>query len=85
MLLCIVLLIYYTCDIYICVEIDHGTHMLCIRFALKTRCDKESTRHHCCRLLHCSCIGTAGADEPSLGCRAIPVTTTPRQSLSIVA
>jgi hypothetical protein len=31
MLLCIVLLIYYTCDINICVEIDPGTHMLCTR------------------------------------------------------
>jgi hypothetical protein len=30
-LLCIVLLIYYTCDVNIFVEIDHGTHMLCIR------------------------------------------------------
>jgi hypothetical protein len=25
-------LIYYTCDVNICVEIDPGTHMLCIRF-----------------------------------------------------
>jgi hypothetical protein len=25
-LLCIVLLIYYTCDVNICVEIDPGTH-----------------------------------------------------------
>jgi hypothetical protein len=25
-------LIYYTCDVIICVEIDPGTHMLCIRF-----------------------------------------------------
>jgi hypothetical protein len=32
MLLCIVLLIYYTCDVNICVEIDPDTHMLCIRF-----------------------------------------------------
>jgi hypothetical protein len=32
MLLCIVLLIYYTCDVIICVEIDPGTRMLCIRF-----------------------------------------------------
>jgi hypothetical protein len=32
MLLCIVLLIYYTCDVNICVEIDPGTHMLCARF-----------------------------------------------------
>jgi hypothetical protein len=31
-LLCIVLLIYYTCDVNICVEIDPGTHMLCARF-----------------------------------------------------
>jgi hypothetical protein len=31
MLLCIVLLIYYTCDVNICVEIDPGTHMLCTR------------------------------------------------------
>jgi hypothetical protein len=31
-LLCIVLLIYYTCDVNICVEIDPGTHMLCIQF-----------------------------------------------------
>jgi hypothetical protein len=30
-LLCIVLLIYYTCDVNICVEIDPGTHMRCIR------------------------------------------------------
>jgi hypothetical protein len=30
-LLCIVLLIYYTCDVNICVEIDPGTHMLCTR------------------------------------------------------
>jgi hypothetical protein len=30
-LLCIVLLIYYTYDINICVEIDPGTHMRCIR------------------------------------------------------
>jgi hypothetical protein len=32
MLLCIVLLIYYTCDVNICVEIDPGIHMRCIRF-----------------------------------------------------
>jgi hypothetical protein len=25
-------LIYYTCDVNICVKIDLGTHMLCIRF-----------------------------------------------------
>jgi hypothetical protein len=25
-------LIYYTCDVNICVEIDPGTHMLYIRF-----------------------------------------------------
>jgi hypothetical protein len=31
MLLCIVLLIYYTCDVNICVEIDLGTLMLCTR------------------------------------------------------
>jgi hypothetical protein len=31
MLLCIVLLIYYTCDVNICVEIDPGTHMRCTR------------------------------------------------------
>jgi hypothetical protein len=31
MLLCIVLLIYYTCDVNICVEIDPSTHMLCTR------------------------------------------------------
>jgi hypothetical protein len=31
MLLCIVPLIYYTCDVNICVEIDPSTHMLCIR------------------------------------------------------
>jgi hypothetical protein len=31
MLLCIVLLIYYTCDVNICVKIDPGTHMLCTR------------------------------------------------------
>jgi hypothetical protein len=30
-LLCNVLLIYYTCDVNICVEIDPGTHMLCTR------------------------------------------------------
>jgi hypothetical protein len=30
-LLCIVLLIYYPCDVNICVEIDPGTHMLCTR------------------------------------------------------
>jgi hypothetical protein len=24
-------LIYYTCDVNICVEIDPGTHMLCTR------------------------------------------------------
>jgi hypothetical protein len=30
-LLCIVLLIYYTCDVNICVEIDPGTHMRCTR------------------------------------------------------
>jgi hypothetical protein len=34
MRLCIVLLIYYTCDINICVEIDPGTHMLCTRLCL---------------------------------------------------
>jgi hypothetical protein len=33
MLLCIVLLIYYTCDVNICVEIDTGTHMLCARLS----------------------------------------------------
>jgi hypothetical protein len=26
------LLIYYTCDVNICVEMDPGTHMLCARF-----------------------------------------------------
>jgi hypothetical protein len=31
MLYCIVLLIYYTCDVNICVEIDPGTHMVCAR------------------------------------------------------
>jgi hypothetical protein len=31
MLLCIVLLIYYTCDVNICVERDPSTHMLCTR------------------------------------------------------
>jgi hypothetical protein len=31
MLLYIVLLIYYTCDVNICVEIDPSTHMLCTR------------------------------------------------------
>jgi hypothetical protein len=31
MLLCIVLLIYYTCDVNICVEIDPDTHMRCTR------------------------------------------------------
>jgi hypothetical protein len=31
MILCIVLLIYYTCDVNICVEIDPGTHMRCTR------------------------------------------------------
>jgi hypothetical protein len=36
-LLCIVLLIYYTCDVNICVEIDPGTHMPCTRlFPLET-------------------------------------------------
>jgi hypothetical protein len=26
------LLIYYTCDVNICVEMDPGTHMVCARF-----------------------------------------------------
>jgi hypothetical protein len=26
------LLIYYTCDVNICVEMDLGTHMVCARF-----------------------------------------------------
>jgi hypothetical protein len=26
------LLIYYTCDVNICVKMDLGTHMLCARF-----------------------------------------------------
>jgi hypothetical protein len=26
------LLIYYTCDVNICVEMDPGTHMVCVRF-----------------------------------------------------
>jgi hypothetical protein len=31
------LLIYYTCDVNICVEMDLGTHMLCIQFCLQNR------------------------------------------------
>jgi hypothetical protein len=50
MLLCIVLLIYYTCDVNICVEIDPGTHILCIRFSLKTGCDSKDSPWHRCLL-----------------------------------
>jgi hypothetical protein len=42
MLLCIVLLIYYTCDVNICVEIDPGTHMRCTPFG--NECDKLIAR-----------------------------------------
>jgi hypothetical protein len=31
------LLIYYICDVNVCVEMDLGTHMLCIRFCPQNR------------------------------------------------
>ena len=38
------LLIYYTCDVNICVEMDPGTHMLCIRLCpFGNGCDTSSS------------------------------------------
>jgi hypothetical protein len=35
-------LIYYTCDVNICVEIDPGTHMLCTRLCpFGNGCDRS--------------------------------------------
>jgi hypothetical protein len=45
-LLCIVLLIYYTYDVNICVEIDPGTHMRCTRLCpLETGVTCTITNH----------------------------------------
>jgi hypothetical protein len=43
--LCIVLLIYYNCDVNICVEIDPSKH-ICIRFFLKTGCDTSRSQEN---------------------------------------
>jgi hypothetical protein len=46
MRVCIVPLIYYTCDVNICVEIDPSTHMLCTRLCpLGNGCDRCRTHH----------------------------------------
>jgi hypothetical protein len=66
MLLCIVLLIYYTCDVNICVEIDPGTYMLCTRL-----CPLETGVTHflpnqkiCCVMGLWAELGHKSADLP---------------------
>jgi hypothetical protein len=46
------LLIYYTCDVNICVEMDPGTHMVCARFyPLEPGVTRAHTIAHVCDLV----------------------------------